>query len=104
MSSSCTLPSTYYWALLVDETTDMTTLPQYITFIPYTHKGVPKTIFLDIRPLDTGGTMVTNIYKTWMQVADDYSLVEQENNANATARAHTMVGAHNSLGQKIKAT
>ena len=103
MSSSCTLPSTYYWALLVDETTDIMTLPQYITFIRYIHKGVPKTIFLDIRPLDTGGAMATNIYKTWKQVADDYSLVEQ-NIANATDRAHTMVGAHNSLGQKMKAT
>ena len=92
-----------YWASLVDETTDVTTLQQYITFVRYVHKGVPKTFFLDIRPLDTGGATAINIYNTWKQVADDYGLVEQQNIANATDGAHAMVGEHNSLGQKIKA-
>ena len=40
--------------------------------------------------LDTGYAKATNIYK--------------ETIANATDEAHAMVGAYNSLGQKIKAT
>ena len=67
------------------------------------NKGVQKTFFLDIRPLDAGAATAANIYKTWKQVAEDDGLVEQENIANATDGAHAMVGEHNSLGQKIKA-
>ena len=62
------------------------------------------TFFLDIRSLEAGAATAANIYKTWNPVAEDYGLVKQENITNTTDGAHAMVGKHNSLEQKIKAT
>ena len=91
-------------ALLVDETTDITTLKQFMFIVRYIHKGDPKTFFLDISPLEIGCATATNIFKTCKQVANDYGLDVRDNFANAADRADAMVGAHNPLGQKIKTT
>ena len=90
------------WGLLMDDITNITILQQFIFFVPYVHKSKPKT-FLDIHLLDTGCATATNIYKIWKQVVDDDGLDVKENIANMTDGAHTMVRAHNSPGQKIKA-
>ena len=49
------------WATMVDETTDIATFQQYITFVQYINtKGCQATAILDIRHIDACGATKTN--------------------------------------------
>ena len=63
-----------FWASMVDETTDIATLQQYITFVRYVEEGEIKVSFLDIRRIDANGATADNLYKYWQDVADIYGL------------------------------
>ena len=59
------LKKAVFWASMVDETTDIATLQQYITFVRYVEEGEIKVSFLDIRRIDANGAIADNLYKYW---------------------------------------
>ena len=63
------------WATMVDETTNIATFQQYITFVQYTNtKRCQATAFLDIRHIDACGATAANLFRLWNEVACDYDL------------------------------
>ena len=90
------------WATLVDDTTDITTLQQYITFVQYINaRGGQSTAFLDIRQIGTGGATAANLFRLWNEVASDYTLDVNKHVALACDGAAAMIGCRNSLSQKL---
>ena len=88
------------WATMVDETIDIATLQQYITFVQYVNKKRRQaTAFLDIRRIDAHGATATNLFRLWKEVADDYSLDVGKHVAIACDGAAAMIGRQNSLSQ-----
>ena len=89
---------------MVDDTTDITTLQQYITFVQYINaRGGQSTAFLDIRQIGTGGGGATaaNLFRLWNEVASDYTLDVNKHVALACDGAAAMIGCRNSLSQKL---
>lgn len=90
------------WASMVDETTDITSTQQYITFVQYLNsRGKKVTSFLDIRPIDERGGTAENLFATWKEVADDYDLDTTKHVALACDGAAAMLGCKKSLSKKI---
>ena len=90
------------WATMVDETTDITTLQQYITFVQYINaRGVQSTAFLDICKVDARGATAANLFRLWNEVANDYGLDVNKHVAIACDGAAAMIGRRNSLSQKV---
>ena len=85
---------------MVDETTDIATLQQYITFVRYVEEGEIKVSFLDIRHIDANGATTNNLYKYWQDVADIYSL--DQHIAMSVDGSAAMLGKNNSLTQRIQ--
>ena len=91
------------WSSMVDESTDIACLQQYITFVRYvTSKGTPATKFLDIRAVDARGATASNLFRLWKEVASDCKLDKSKHVAMACDGAAAMLGRNNSLSQKIK--
>ena len=91
-----------FWASMVDETTDIATLQQYITFVRYVEEGEIKVSFLDIRRIDANGATAKNLYKYWQDVADIYSLDQEKHIAMSVDGCAAMLGKNNSLTQRIQ--
>ena len=92
------------WATMVDNTTDTTTLQQYITFIRYFNaRGGQSTAFLDIRQIDAHGASVVNLFQLWNKVAIDYNLDVSKHVAIACDGTAAMIGCRNFLSQKLTA-
>ena len=92
------------WATMVDETTDIATLQQYITFVQYVNKkGRQATAFLDIHRIDARGATAANLFRLWNEVAADYGLDVGKHVAIACDGAAAMIGRRNSLSQKVTA-
>ena len=90
------------WATMVDETTDIATFQQYITFVQYINpKGCQATAFLDIRHIDACGAPAANLFRLWNEVACDYDLDVRKHVAFACDGAAAMIGRCNSLSQKL---
>ena len=80
------------WATMVDDTTDITTLQQYITFIRYVNtRGGQSTAFLDIRQIDAYRASAVNLYRLWNEVAIDYNLDVSKHAAIACDGAAAMI-------------
>ena len=89
-------------ATMVDETTDIATFQQYITFVQYINtKGCQATAFLDIRHIDACGPTAANLFRLWNEVACDYDLDVSKHVAFACNGAAAMIGRCNSLSQKL---
>ena len=85
-------------ATMVDDTTDVTTLLQYITFIRYVNaRGGQSTAFLDIRLIDAHEASAVNLFRLWNEVAIDYNLDVSKHVAIACDGAAAMIGCRNFL-------
>ena len=63
------------WATMVDETTDIVTFRQYITFVRYMNtKRCQATAFLDSRHIDGCEATAANLFRLWNEVACNYGL------------------------------
>ena len=92
------------WASIIDETTDIATLQQYITFVQYVNtNGCQSTAFLDIHPIDARGATAANLFRLRNEVAADYDLDVSKHVAIACDGAAAMIGRRNSLSQKVTA-
>lgn len=85
---------------MVDETTDITTAQQFITFVRYVYNGEIKVKFLDIRRLDLLGATGENLYNTFLKVTRDYDLNLKYHVALSCDGAAAMFGIHNSSHQE----
>jgi len=92
----------HIWSSMVDETNDISTFKQYITFVRYVVKGQIKVRFLDIRKVDKSGATASNLFAMFKSVAADCQLDLKKHVAIATDGAAAMTGRHNSLAQKLK--
>ena len=88
--------------IMVDETTDIATFQQYITFVQYINtKGCQATAFLDIRHIDACGATAANLFRLWNEVACDYDLDVSKHVTFACDGAAAMIGRCNSFSQKL---
>jgi len=95
------IKSAKFWATLVDETTDISNLQQYITFVRYVRHGEQKTKFVDIRPINEDGATAENLFRYWNAVNNDLDLCPETHVGLACDGAAAMMGKHNSLSQKV---
>jgi len=85
---------------MVDETTDISTLHQYITFIQYINrKRCQSTAFFYIRRIDAHGATAANLFRPWNDVAADYNLDVSRHVAVACDGAAAMIVRRNSVSE-----
>ena len=83
---------TPWLATMVDDTTDIITLQQYIIFIRYVNaRRGQSTAFLNIRQRDAHGASAVNLFRLWNEVAIDYNLYVVEHAAIACDGAAAMI-------------
>ena len=81
-------------ATMADDTTDITTLQQHITFIRYVNaRGGQLTAFLDSHQNDAHGASAINLFRLWNEVAIDYNLDVSKHAAIACDGAIAMIAA-----------
>ena len=89
---------------MVNDTTDITTLQQGITFIRYVNaRGGQSTAFLDIRQIDAHRASTFNLFRLWNEVAIDYNLDVSKHVVCACDGVAAMIICRNSLSQKLTA-
>ncbi|KAA6369244.1 MAG: hypothetical protein EZS28_035229 [Streblomastix strix] len=88
--------------MCIDESTDIASLNQFVTFIRYLKKnGIPQTSFLDVRPLSNKGA-AQNLYETFIQVSVDHGLNLDDQIGICVDGASAMIGCRNSVMSKFK--
>ena len=89
---------------MVDETTFIATLQQYITFVQYLNtKRCQETAFINIRRVDACGAIAANLFRLWNDAAD-YDLDVRKHVVFARDGATAIIGRRNSLSQKLTHT
>ncbi|KAA6358809.1 MAG: hypothetical protein EZS28_045664, partial [Streblomastix strix] len=91
------------FGVCIDESTDVATLNQFVTFIRYLDEnGLPQTSFLDVRPLSSKGATAQNLYETFIQVSVDHGLNLDDLIGICVDGASAMIGCRNSMTSKLK--
>ncbi|KAA6372558.1 MAG: hypothetical protein EZS28_031915 [Streblomastix strix] len=87
----------------IDESTDIATLNQFVTFTCYLDEnGLPQTSFLDVRPLSSKGDIAQNLYETFIQVSVNHGLNLDDPIWICVDGASAMIGCLNSMTSKLK--
>ena len=90
------------WATIVDETTGIAKLQQFITFVQCIKaKGDQTKALLDIRHIDVRGATTANLFQLWIDAAAEYNVDVSKYVAFACEGTAAMIGCRNSLFQKL---
>ncbi|KAA6314162.1 MAG: hypothetical protein EZS28_055632 [Streblomastix strix] len=63
-----------FWGAIVDESTDVSNVSQFITYVRFIENGEIITLFLVIRPLGSDGQTALNLHQTFVSMAQSYYL------------------------------
>ncbi|KAA6355679.1 MAG: hypothetical protein EZS28_048794, partial [Streblomastix strix] len=91
-----------YWSAMIDESTDVSNLNQFITYIRFFMNNQIITHFLDIRDLGPKGQTAENLEVTFKQVCEDYKLDLKCCIGICTDGAASMVGIKSGMVTRLK--
>ncbi|KAA6394382.1 MAG: hypothetical protein EZS28_010089 [Streblomastix strix] len=60
-----------FWGAMVDESTDVSNVSQFIIYVRFIENKEITTLFLDIRPLGSGGQTALNLHQTFIGIAQN---------------------------------
>ncbi|KAA6367140.1 MAG: hypothetical protein EZS28_037333 [Streblomastix strix] len=63
-----------FWGAIVDESTDVSNVSQFITYVRFIENGEIITLFLVTRPLGSEGQTALNLHQTFVIMAQSYYL------------------------------
>ncbi|KAA6382211.1 MAG: hypothetical protein EZS28_022262 [Streblomastix strix] len=91
-----------FWGAMVDESTVASNVSQFITYVRFIENGEIITLFLDIRPLGSGGQTALNLYQTFIGMAQNYEFNLAFLAGMCVDGAASMVGVKAGLVTRIK--
>ncbi|KAA6382881.1 MAG: hypothetical protein EZS28_021593 [Streblomastix strix] len=92
-----------YFGLCIDESTDISSLNQFATFIRFIDKDNKlKPAFLDIRPLSSKGATAENFLSTFYEMCQDHGLNLKNFMGICVDGASNMIGCRHSMTQMIR--
>ncbi|KAA6355899.1 MAG: hypothetical protein EZS28_048574 [Streblomastix strix] len=91
-----------FWGAMVDESTDVSNVSQFITYVRFIENGEIITLFLDIRPLGSGGQTAFILHQTFIGMAQSYDLNIAFLAGMCVDGAASMVGIKTGLITRIK--
>ncbi|KAA6386776.1 MAG: hypothetical protein EZS28_017695 [Streblomastix strix] len=92
-----------YFGLCIDESTDISSLNQFATFITFINKDNKlKTAFLDIRPLSSKGARAENHLSTFYEMSQYHRLDLKNLMGICVDGASNMIHCRHSMNQMIR--